>query len=192
MLRGMAGALRRLDQVKAIADPLRLRIVEALTGASRTAKDLAAALGRKPTGLYHHLRVLQSAGLIREAGRRQKRGTIERSFTATAAEVRIDPRVFAGRRRAPRTDVVDALAGAVEQDLAGLEAGGEGEDGPVVALRLTLDVAPRRLAELERVLRSWAGKAGSTGRRPCHVNVVAYPSKPAAAAGRAEKIPRRR
>jgi DNA-binding transcriptional ArsR family regulator len=188
MLRGMAGALRRLDQVKAIADPLRLRIVEALTGASRTAKELAAGLGRKPTGLYHHLRVLESAGLIREAGRRRKRGTIERSFTATAAEVRIDPRVFAGRRRAPRADVVDALAGAVEQDLAALEGG----DGPVVALRLTLDVGPRRLGELERLLRSWADKAGSTGRRPCHVNVIAYPSPPAANAGTAAKRPRRR
>ena len=168
----MPDALRRLDQVRAVADPTRLRILEAVTGTPRTAKEVAALLGRKQTGVYHHLKVLQQAGLIREAGSRRKRGTIERSYAAVAADVRVDPRVFGGRRASGAAAVLTAVTRAVDQDLAGLS----GSTGEMIGLRLTLEVAPGRLAELESVLRAWARRGRRTGARPCQVNLLAYPA----------------
>ena len=48
-----------LDQVKALAHPLRMRIIETLAGPEpMTTKQVAEALGEKPTRLYHHVDML--------------------------------------------------------------------------------------------------------------------------------------
>ena len=74
----MGNPIRSLKQVKALAHPLRLRILEELAVAARTPKQVAEILGRKPTGLYHHVRVLEEARLVRQTEARRKRGTVEK------------------------------------------------------------------------------------------------------------------
>ena len=54
-----------LEQLKAVADPLRVRILETLCLEARTTKQVADKLGEKPTRLYHHVDALAEAGLIR-------------------------------------------------------------------------------------------------------------------------------
>lgn len=65
----------RLARLKALASPARLELVEALqvAGAS-TAADLAARLGRAPDSLYHHLRQLETAGIVSRRGSRATGG----------------------------------------------------------------------------------------------------------------------
>ena len=57
--------LSDLDQVKVLADPLRIRILEEMCTAERTTKQVAQRLGEKPTKLYHHVEALERVGLIR-------------------------------------------------------------------------------------------------------------------------------
>ena len=76
--------LADLAQIKALTHPLRLRIVELLCEGERTTKQVADALGEKPTKLYHHVDVLEKAGLIRMTRTRQNRGTVERYYEAVA------------------------------------------------------------------------------------------------------------
>lgn len=52
--------------MQAVADPLRIRILR-LLGEARSAKELAAELGRPVTTLYHHLDLLEDHGLIHVA-----------------------------------------------------------------------------------------------------------------------------
>jgi DNA-binding transcriptional ArsR family regulator len=80
-------ATATLAQVKALADPLRFRVFENLLGQPRTARQMAEHLGTHPTRLYHHFRVLETAGLIRPAGTRQKRGTTEKYFQAVGDRI---------------------------------------------------------------------------------------------------------
>lgn len=80
--RGATSATATLAQVKALADPLRYRIFENLIAEPRTAKQMALHMGTHPTRLYHHFHVLEKAGLIRAAGTRHKRGTVEKYFQA--------------------------------------------------------------------------------------------------------------
>ena len=167
----MSTRIRRLDQIRALADPLRLRIVEALSEEARTPKQVADILGRKPTGLYHHVRVLESAGLIRQTGTRRKRGTVERYYRAVHRELRVDPALFSGRA-AKRTDVLGAVLGGVEQDLRDLPRTAQ----PMIGLRLRLDVDPQRLTELEDLVRRWARGHATGGRSPYHIAVLAYPT----------------
>ena len=64
-----------LDQVKVVADPLRVRILETIVLEPRTTKQIAEILGEKPTRLYHHVDALAEAGLIRLVDTRPVRGT---------------------------------------------------------------------------------------------------------------------
>lgn len=51
---------------KALADPLRLRLVGSIADGERCNAELAAELGVAPATVSHHLKVLREAGLLRE------------------------------------------------------------------------------------------------------------------------------
>src|SRR5262245_18642825 len=82
----MAGvmAVSDLEQIRALAHPLRQRILAALAAAARTTKQVAAALGERHTKLYHHVELLEEVGLIRLTETRPNRGTTEKYYRAVA------------------------------------------------------------------------------------------------------------
>jgi len=82
------------EQVKVVAEPLRVSILEALCLEARTTKQVAEILGEKPTRLYHHGDLLAEAGLIRLVDTRQVRGTVEKYYQAVGRAFRADPRIF--------------------------------------------------------------------------------------------------
>ena len=57
--------------LKALADPLRLQVIEALAGGERCVCDLTSDLGLAQSKLSFHLKVLKEAGLLadRQEGR---------------------------------------------------------------------------------------------------------------------------
>ena len=72
---------------KALADPLRIRLVEAVWEAPRSARELAAFLELPADRLYYHLGQLEDAGLIEVSGyRRLARGKVERVYAPAAVE----------------------------------------------------------------------------------------------------------
>ena len=85
-----------LEQVKVIADPLRVRILETIVLEPRTTKQIAELLGEKPTRLYHHVDALANAGLIRLVDTRPVRGTTEKYYQAVARSFRTDTGLFSG------------------------------------------------------------------------------------------------
>lgn len=96
-----------IDQVKALAHPLRMRIIETL-GASdpMTTKQVAEALGEKPTRLYHHVDKLEKAGLIRLTHTRQNRGTTEKYYEPIAKHFRAGADLF-------NEEITEELKGAL-------------------------------------------------------------------------------
>src|SRR4051812_9517926 len=76
--------LRELAQIKALADPLRQRLLRAFAGEPRTTKQVAHDLKENPTKLYHHVDTLAEAGLLKLVETRQNRGTMERYYQAAA------------------------------------------------------------------------------------------------------------
>jgi hypothetical protein len=169
---------------------LRLKIVETLTEEARTVMQVARLLDRKPTGLYHHMRVLEAAGLVRQTSTQQKRGTVERYFRAVHPDLRIDPSVFAGRRSAgARRDVLIGVLETADLDVRRLGKTAQ----PMIALRLDVDLDAARLADLESVVRAWTASMPDKLRTPYRVTLVAYPRGGTAAAVRHPgSAPRRR
>lgn len=78
-------ALRSIHRV--LADPLRLRLLEALWLKPRSAKELAKLEGLPTERLYYHLGQMEQARLVRIAEYRPlPGGKVERVYTATEIE----------------------------------------------------------------------------------------------------------
>jgi DNA-binding transcriptional ArsR family regulator len=72
---------------KALADPLRIQLLEWLAEAPRSARELAACVGLPADRLYYHLGQLEQAGLIEVTDyRRLDRGKAERIYAPTETE----------------------------------------------------------------------------------------------------------
>ena len=86
--------LNDLEQVRLLAHPLRSRILMQFCEGEFTTKQVAERLGERPTKLYHHVEMLDKAGLIRKTRTQQNRGTVEQYFTAIAKSFQVDPLLF--------------------------------------------------------------------------------------------------
>jgi DNA-binding transcriptional ArsR family regulator len=72
------------DQFKALADPLRRRIIDLATERPATVAEFATALNRPPGTIAHHVKLLASAGLLAVVGTRQVRSVTEHYYGRTA------------------------------------------------------------------------------------------------------------
>ena len=71
---------RRQAVLRAMAHPVRLRMLSLLTGASLTAADIARELGLTHANASYHLRNLLAAGLIVQAGEERIRGGVAKRY----------------------------------------------------------------------------------------------------------------
>jgi DNA-binding transcriptional ArsR family regulator len=72
------------QQMKALADPLRHRILGIIQSRPATAKQIADRLKMPPGTIGHHLQVLEAAGLAKVVARRLVRGIVAKYYTRTA------------------------------------------------------------------------------------------------------------
>lgn len=82
--------IRDLETLKAVSDPLRLRLFGLLQGEARTVKALAKELGVAPTRLYYHINQLEELGLVRVAETNVVSGIIEKQYQAAVARITVD------------------------------------------------------------------------------------------------------
>lgn len=82
--------LTEAGQLKAIAHPIRTRILTALEAAPASAKQLSIALELTHGNVGHHLKVLERAGLVEVVEERKVRALTERIFGPTFDRLRIE------------------------------------------------------------------------------------------------------
>jgi DNA-binding transcriptional ArsR family regulator len=124
----------------------------------RSAAELAADLDVPVTRLYHHLKVLESAGLIEVVATRRVGAALERRYRAVARSFHVGPEAVADRRDlarslaavmdSARADLVAAVEnGAVDGGIGagggGLGEGAAGDDVAIWSLRLRLGANDR-------------------------------------------------
>ena len=77
-------------QIKAIAHPVRTRLLTALELDPASAKQLAGSLDLTHGNVGHHLKVLERAGLVEVIEERRVRALTERIFAPTYDHLRIE------------------------------------------------------------------------------------------------------
>lgn len=130
------------EEARALAHPLRLRIIRLCVEGALTNKELAERLGVNPATVLHHVRTLERTGFL-EAGpeRRGRRGARERPYRSTGKSWTID----VGRSPSVTLTVLDAVRAEV------LEAA-DVRDPMVMSIRIALRLTREDQHELrERV-----------------------------------------
>jgi len=167
--------LTALDQVWALADPLRVRMLGAFAE-ERTTRQVAEFLDEKPTRLYHHLKSLAAAGLIRKTRTRRNRGTLETYYRAVAGSFRADPSLFAPPGTKEATESIGTVIGTM-LDQTGSElnaliaSGGGSREVQEVGLFSFLEVhAPERdmrkiRAQVDRLVAGLKGRESEATKK---------------------------
>jgi DNA-binding transcriptional ArsR family regulator len=141
-----------LDQVRALAHPLRLRLLELFAQRPRTAKQAAEVLGEPPTRLYHHVAALERAGLIRLRETRQNRGTTEKYYEARNPLRPMEKEVLKDKRA--RRDLAAMGFVVFDQARNELVKALASDDLPenLVAARAVFHLTPKEAKELRKDL----------------------------------------
>jgi DNA-binding transcriptional ArsR family regulator len=103
-----------LDTLKVLADPLRLQLIELMTPAPRTVKQVAADLRLPPTKLYYHIKQLEERNLIRVTDTRIVSGILEKQYQAAALSYRVNKALFSLTAQAGKEGLNVMLTGLFE------------------------------------------------------------------------------
>ena len=80
--------LNSIEQVRALMEPSRQRIIRELSAGATTSKEIAKALGQSVPRVHYHLKELEAQGLIRTTKKVQKGNLIESHYEAAAKSFR--------------------------------------------------------------------------------------------------------
>jgi DNA-binding transcriptional ArsR family regulator len=107
-------------QLRALADPLRSRLLDLLLERAATVSELAAAVGRPKSTVAHHVNVLVDAAMLRVVRTRRVRAIDERYYGRTARLFRVGVVNRPGDR--PAVVCVNALSLAAAEAVPAHEA----------------------------------------------------------------------
>lgn len=82
--------IEKIEQLRAIADMLRLRIFETLQNKPMTVTQLGEELGEAPAKVHYHVRELEKVGLLRLVETREKGGILEKYYQPIAREISVE------------------------------------------------------------------------------------------------------
>lgn len=136
------------ERMRALADPLRQRLLAAFAQEPGTVKQVSARLGEPITKLYRHVDQLVAAGFLRVTSEQRRRGAMERSFEAVASRYVVAPPI--GEDGVAKGDAM--VRDALEQVLASARKS-QGPDGRLHLMRARVRLTPEALRTLEDMLR---------------------------------------
>lgn len=148
-------------QTRLLLSPARLEILQAFAGVGRaSARELAAQLRRPPGAIYHHVRMLEQAGLIVEVERRSGTRRPEAVYAPVAERLAVSPGSADRDRQALRS--LHAVLRQAGRDVdAAFERGTAKLHGRFHGAQMSAALKPR---DVKRVL-ALLGKIDATLRR---------------------------
>ena len=126
--------------VKALAHPIRMKILSILDEKTATPKELAALLGLPLENVSYHVRTLKDFGFIKLEKTRQVRGAVEHHYRLAAAP-RIGNKLWEEIPRVVQEALLDANLNVIVESIgqAAQQGGVDRGESHVVRHTLTLD-----------------------------------------------------
>lgn len=157
--------LTRPDQLQALGDPTRWKILGRLIDGPASIQEISRSLGIPKGTIGHHVRVLDDAGLIRVAETHRVRGVTEKRYARIGRTFRFpdDQRVaLAAEAGDPGLANLPLRQAATE---AGIPSGGPDDPSSsvVVRARMPADRARRFARLVEELAAEFADGAPGTG-----------------------------
>ena len=182
-----------LETLRAIADPLRVQIMELLEGQSLTVKQVAEKLGLAPSKLYYHFGALEKLNFIEVAETRMVANMLEKTYRSAADILDVDPALFKFNKdgdNEPINILLSSTIDATREDLLRsmqarqfqLDQGAEETPRRVIVNRVVSSVSEKRIEEFqERLLKliqefEAEDKTSKPADQPYALTVAFYPS----------------
>lgn len=83
-----------LEQLRAVADMLRIQIIDLLKEQAMTVTQVAGALDMAPAKVHYHVRELERVGLLRLVETREKGGVLEKYYKPIARDISVSKTLF--------------------------------------------------------------------------------------------------
>ncbi len=103
-------SLESIDQMRAMADNLRLRILQLLALTAMTVTELGKQLGVPANKTHYHVRELERVGLLRLVETREKSGILEKYYRAVARDFTIPTSLLQGTAADEGLALIDEFA----------------------------------------------------------------------------------
>lgn len=182
-----------LETLRAIADPLRVQIMELLEGQKLTVKQVAEKLGLAPSKLYYHFSALEKLGLIEVAETRMVSNMLEKKFKAAAEALEVDPSLFKFSKEGDNEPINILLASTIDatrEDLFRslqarqfqLEQGADEQPRRLIINRVVSRVSEERVGEFQdrlvKLIQEFEAddKVSKSTDQPYALTVAFYPS----------------
>lgn len=140
---------RSVADLRALAHPLRLRMMELFAESPKTTKQVAELLGQPPTRLYHHVAALERSGLLVLKEKRKNRGTVEKWYAGVAQQVRGAAAGKSAAARGARRAVAATVLEQAKHELVSMPAGAK--EAALLA-RLVVAAPPGKIPAIKKRL----------------------------------------
>lgn len=182
-----------LETLRAIADPLRVQIMELLEGQKLTVKQVAEKLGLAPSKLYYHFGALEKLGLIEVAETRMVSNMQEKKYISAADLLDVDPALFQFNKDGDNESInilISSTIDATREDLIRsmqarqfqLEQGADETPRRIIVNRIVSSASEERIEEFQnRLLKliqefEAEDKTSKSTDQPYALTVAFYPS----------------
>lgn len=104
--------IETLEQLRAISDPLRVRITDLLRVQPMTATQIGDTLKIAPAKIHYHVRELEKVGLLQLVETREKGGILEKYYQPVAHELVVSGSLL---RSAPKNEVLGYIGNWIDK-----------------------------------------------------------------------------
>ena len=182
--------IETLEALRALADPLRHRIMEAIQKEPLTVAQVAHLLNQKPNNLHYHMAELEKNGLVEVAETRRKGNLLEKTYQPVASVFRVAPDLF---ERSSGPEALEALYQQVisAQDITAVDlkaailtgAFTSKEAGASLRMLLRWRLAPEQASAFVERLKALVKEFGPSAQpqeqtQPCALNLFFYTLAP--------------
>ena len=107
--------IENLEQMRAVADDLRRRIVDSLSARAMTVTQLGDSLDIAPAKAHYHVRELERVGLVKLVETREKGGVLEKYYRTIAKMLAVSPDVL---KMIPADESVALIEGVMRSQMS--------------------------------------------------------------------------
>jgi DNA-binding transcriptional ArsR family regulator len=176
-----------LEQVRALADELRVRIFSLLVQEPMTVTQVGKTLDIAPAKVHYHVRELEHVKLVRQVFTREKSGILEKYYRAVARDISVSRSLLTS---APRDELVAAASEFAQSAVSGyLRAlrrllqlpAEEFQQHPFstfnATIWLTRDELHQFAAELQAVTDKYTTRRSVEGEEEATIFALMYPAQ---------------
>lgn len=167
--------LESVEQLRAISDELRIRILDTLAYQQLTVTQLGERFGLAPARVHYHVRELEKVGLVKLVETRENKGILEKYYRSVAKGTSVPDSLL---RSIPVDDSVAAMrefmriitGGMVRAFQRGLASGKIEQEISALAettVYLTGDEAKQVTQQIYDLLKPYTQPRGVEGEREC-------------------------